>query len=204
MGSNFMFLVLVLPLSLFSQEKRVETTVAGPLISYEKVKSPEAGMGVIGSEDRKAFASFIEGSADKMQNNFYSIKFKSINFSKKPAQIYLCIYEDDNGLPGNIIVKGKILISVPAKQNIVSVDLSHLNIEVPRKGYFVGFEWILNKKNKISGNTKNSIYPYNPTISGITGKDVNLYIYDGQWKKSQNSEIVTGIALDIVELKRTD
>lgn len=187
---------------MFSQGRHDTKIIKEVTVNYEKVKYHETGIGVMGSDNRKAFASFIENNwTEESQRYFNSIKFMSTNFGKKTAEIYLCIYENNNGLPGKIIESGKILITVPSKNNIVTADLSKLQLQVPRNGYFIGFEWILSKENRISGNTPTLNFPYNPTISGFTAKAINLYSYEGKWRKQEDSNLVAGLALEISYLQ---
>ncbi|MGZ5273239.1 MAG: hypothetical protein ACXWCA_02870 [Kaistella sp.] len=199
MYSKLIFLFLFFTSFMFSQKADATKTVDGFKVSFEKVKYKETWIGVMGSDSKQAFATYIEGdSSDKKQRYYQTIKFQSTNFQKKSAPIYLCIYENENGLPGKLIDKAKILLHIPSKKNRISVDLSQKLIPVPHNGYFVGFEWIRSKENKINGNAATEDSPYNPTISGFTANNINLYSYHGKWQKEADSHLVAGLELEII------
>ena len=54
-------------------------------------------------------------------------------------------------------------------------------------------------KNHINVKTPN--LPFNPTISGYTGKTVNLYTKRKEWSKEPDASLVAGLALDISYLQ---
>ena len=161
------------------------------------------GTGVLGTEKKKAFAILIENKLS--QNSIMilnEVKFKTLNFKKSKADIYLCLYENDKGLPGKIVENGQILLHVAVKKATTNLNLSSLNIKIPTIGYFIGFEWILSKENEISGAFKTSNPPYNPTIEGVAGEDVNLYVFDGETWKKEKDEFVSALKLDITYLTK--
>lgn len=202
MDSKLILFLLLINSFMFSQEKNEKLFNDSISFEYEKIASPDIGVGVIGSNDRQAYATFFESnSTEKSQPYFHQIKFKSINFSKKPSEIYLCIYENDNALPGKLLDEAKYLVTIPTRKVLVTADLSKLNIKVPEEGYFIGFEWVLSKENEMKGNVKTTNLPYNPTISGYTGKTVNLYTKSKKWRKEPDASLVAGLALDISYLQ---
>lgn len=199
MDSKICFLLLFAASFMFSQKGNAIQSIDDVKVNFEKLKSKETGIGVMGSDHKPAFATYIlRDSSDEKQRYFRTIKFKSANFKKKSAPIYLCIYENNNGLPGKIIDQAKILLSIPSNKNIVNVDLSQKLISVPRSGYFVGFEWVLSKGNKIKGNSPTENSPYNPTISGFSANTMNLYSYHGKWQKEADSHLIAGLELEII------
>ena len=131
MDSKLVLFLLIINSFMFSQEKNEKFFNDNISFKYEKITSPDIGVGVIGSNDRQAYATFVESNTtEKGQTYFHHIRFKSINFSKKPSEIYLCIYENDNGFPGKILDDAKYLISIPARKTLVTADLSTLKIKV--------------------------------------------------------------------------
>ena len=183
---------------MFSQEKNEKFFNDNISFKYEKITSPDIGVGVIGSNDRQAYATFFESNiTEKSQPYFHQIKFKSINFSKKPSEIYLCIYENSDGLPGKIVDHGKFLINIPPKNTFITTDLSKLKLKVPEDGYFIGFEWILNKENELKGNIKTQNPPYTPSIAGFTAAKVNLYSRSETWRKEPDNILIAGLDLEI-------
>ena len=202
MDSKLILFLILLNSLMFSQEKSDKLSNESVSFKYEKIQTSDNGIGVIGSNERRAYATFVESNiTEKRQTYFHQIRFKSINFSKKPSEIYLCIYENDNGFPGKILDDAKYLISIPARKTLVTADLSTLKIKVPAHGYFIGFEWVLSKGNEIKGNVKTPNLPFNPTISGYTGKTVNLYTKRKEWSKEPDASLVAGLALDISYLQ---
>ena len=197
MHLKLIFLLLIINSLMYSQnrEKLFNEDIS---FKYEIKKDQHNTIGVIGSAGRQAYATFIENNGpEKNQQYFQHIKFTSTNLGKKPSEIYLCIYENNNGLPGNIIDGAKFLVRIPALTTFIIADLSQLKIKVPVDGYFLGFEWLLEQENEIKGNTSTSNLPYNPTIKGYTGNKVNLYSKHKEWRKESDTNFVAGLALEI-------
>ena len=202
MDSKLILFLILLNSLMFSQEKSDKLSNESVSFKYEKIQTSDNGIGVIGSNDKQAYATFFASNiTEKSQPYFHQIKFKSINFSKKPSEIYLCIYENDNGLPGKLLDEAKYLVYIPTRKALVTVDLSKRNIKVPQNGYFIGFEWVLSNEDEMKGNVKTPNLPYNPTISSYTGKTVNLYTKRTEWRKEPDASLVAGLALDISYLQ---
>lgn len=175
---NKFLLLLLLPCFLLSQKQKDFS------VKYSNLTTPSTGeMSVIGTSEMKAVAIFVN-ETENTDKIFGEIKFKSTVFESKVATIYLTIYENNNGLPGTLINKERILLKIPAKRTEVILNLYAMKIQVPQNGYFMGFEWIQNKKNKILGNNSSDNTPYNPAIAGKFTKE-NLYIFnENHWQKS--------------------
>ncbi|WP_332024039.1 hypothetical protein [Kaistella sp.] len=202
MDSKLILFLILLNSLMFSQEKSDKLSNESVSFKYEKIQTSDYGIGVIGSNERRAYATFVESNiTEKSQTFFHQIRFKSINFSKKPSEIYLCIYENDNGFPGKLLDEAKYLVTIPTLKTLITADLSKLNFKVPENGYFIGFEWVLSKENEIKGNVKTPNLPFNPTISGYTGKTANLYTKRKKWRKEPDASLVAGLALDISYLQ---
>ncbi|MCP2037455.1 hypothetical protein [Chryseobacterium sp. HSC-36S06] len=198
MDSKFTFFLLIVSSIIFSQKKNEKFFDEDISIKYEKVPASDVGIGVMGSFDKQAYATFVGSNvAEKNQQYFHYIKFKSINFTENSSQIYLCIYKNNRGLPGEILEGAKFLVNIPAHKSFVTADLSKLKIKVPENGYFVGFEWVLSKENEMKGKISAAKLPYNPTISGFTDNKVNLYSRRKEWRRQQDSDLVAGLALEI-------
>ena len=198
MDSKLILFLILLNSLMFSQEKSDKLSNESVSFKYEKIQTSDNGIGVIGSNDRRAYATFVESNTtEKGQTYFHHIRFKSINFSKKPSEIYLCIYENSDGLPGKIVDHGKFLINIPPKNTFITADLSKLKLKVPEDGYFIGFEWILNKENELKGNIKTQNPPYTPSIAGFTAAKVNLYSRSETWRKEPDNILIAGLDLEI-------
>ena len=198
MHSKLLFFLLIISSLMFSQRKGENLIDENISFKYEKTDSPDNRFGVIGSKGRQAFAAFVEiDDTDRIQKYFHYIKFKSFNFNSKPSVIYLCIYENSDGLPGKIVDHGKFLINIPPKNTFITADLSKLKLKVPEDGYFIGFEWILNKENELKGNIKTQNPPYTPSIAGFTAAKVNLYTRSETWRKEPDNILIAGLDLEI-------
>lgn len=193
----YFLLFLLFPIVFFAQKQEtINNAKEKASLEFNK-KTNSGGTGVLGTKNRNAYAIFIdEKSPTNNPEIFYKVSFETMNFNDKKSSVYLCIYENNNGLPGKIIDKAKIFIEIPTKLTEIIADLSSLNIQVPTNGYFVGFEWILSKENEIKGVTKTSNPPYNPTIDGIISGETNLFVHEKKWQKA-SVEFNTSLKLDI-------
>ncbi len=79
--------------------------------------------------------------------------------SKGPLQIRLFHLDDDSLVPGEDIIKEPLLITGSDGGEWVDIDISKYHIPIPRKGFFIGVEWV-----KTSDE-----YFYKGGISGIEG-----------------------------------
>lgn len=186
MKYQFLFLLL-LSLSCSAQKTEVSNLKEGKAtFEFYKITEPAVGTGVLGMQTKKAFAILIDqNSTDHSSEIFSKIQFETMNFDAKKSTVFLCIYENENGLPGKILKQAKILIETPIKKNKIIADLSSLKIKVPTNAYFIGFEWILSKENIINGAKNADPKPYNPAISGIQIEKPNLYFFDKKWQKDK-------------------
>ncbi|KIA89350.1 hypothetical protein [Kaistella jeonii] len=185
---KYQFLLLLLLSLSYSAQKAESSNLEKGKATFEfhKITEPSLGTGVLGMQTKKAFAIFIDqNSKDHSPEIFNKVQFESMNFDGKKSTIFLCIYEDENGLPGKILNQAKILIETPSKKTTVIANLSSLKIKVPTNAYFIGFEWILSKENIINGAQNAGAKPYNPAISGIQIEKPNLYFFDKKWQKDK-------------------
>ena len=194
-------LLLLLYLSCSAQQTEISNLKEGKAtFEFHKITEPAAGTGVLGMQTKKAFAILIDqNSTDHSPEIFNKVQFETMNFDGKKSTIFLCIYENENGLPGKILDNAKIIIETPIKKNKIIADLSPLKIKVPTNAYFIGFEWILSKENIINGVQNAGAKPYNPAISGIQIEKPNLYFFDKKWQKDK--ELLSSslkIAIDYV------
>lgn len=196
---KYQFLLLLFLSLSFSAQKaefsNVETRKA--TFEFHKIKGPSLGTGVVGMQTIKAFAIFIEQeSTDHSPEIFNKVQFEAMNFDGKKSTVFLCIYENENGLPGKILDHAKIILEIPIKNNKIIADLSSLKIKVPTNGYFIGFEWIHSKKNIINGTQTDGPKPYNPAISGIQIEKPNLFFFDRNWQKD-NEQLSSSLKIDV-------
>lgn len=198
---KFPVLVLLSFSILFFGQKTNELKAEQTIVKYKKLTG-DSGVGVLGTQTEKAVAIHIdEILEDSLPQIFHTVKFETFSLNSKKSTIFLCIYENENGLPGKIIDQGKILIEIPSRKTEIIADLSSLKIQVPNKGYFIGFEWILSKKHKINSTSNTSQKPYNPAVSGIVNEDENLFTLDQIWGKSERG-LVSTLNLEITYLPK--
>lgn len=189
-------LLLFFPL-LFSAQKSdiIHDKEGKATFEFYKKTKPSLETGVLGAENKKAFAIFInEKSLAHSPEIFSKVQFETMNFDGKKSTVFLCIYENDNGLPGKILDEAKIIIEIPIKNTEIVADLSPLKIKVPTNGYFIGFEWILSKKNMINGSGNAPTKAYNPAITGVQNE--NLFVFDENWKKEKD-QLASSLKIDV-------
>jgi len=122
-------------------------------------------------------------------------KIKIVTKSKiRDAKFNIRLYRvNENGAPGNYLY-GKNIIGIAKKgKKRTEIDVSELNIEFPKTGFFIAFEWLIIEDNK---------YEFNYTINGAKKKhkgiryapriglvpveaDTNSWIFiQGNWRKA--------------------
>jgi len=116
------------------------------------------------------------------------ISFKTISY-KPNTVIRIMIYENVNGLPGEILQSEEIT----CKAGINKLhEFFPKQMRFPKEGIVVGFEWILNENNlyettmKMKGsNESKKVFSFYPQISGSkedTNKDRIIGVYnEGKW-----------------------
>jgi hypothetical protein len=186
---------LLLPLFLFSQSAKNIT------FRFAPNRKPSTGtIGVLGMENKKAFAIFVN---ETLPNNsklyFNTIQFETTNFNKNNSKIFLCLYENKSGIPGELLKNGKILVHVPLKKTNITADLSELKLNVPADGYFIGFEWVLSEKNKIYGAAETTNYPYNPAIKGLSKGKYEMFVFKQKWETAENN-LVSSLYFEVTYL----
>ena len=104
------------------------------------------------------------------------------------AKFNIRLYEYDSlKFIGNSIYDKNIISSAKKGKKITLVDISDLNIKIPKKGLVVVVEWLIIEHNKkeftlISEGKRKMRIAYEPMI-GAVAKDTNKYamIYRGEW-----------------------
>ncbi|NJB71637.1 hypothetical protein GGR42_002099 [Saonia flava] len=91
------------------------------------------------------------------------------------------------GEPEEYLYDKNIIITADKGKKIVDVNLSHLNLTIPKNGFFVAVEWLLTKTNA------DTFDSFQPNI-GFTHEEsnANSWFYRfGVWKKvkSYNGEV---------------
>ena len=72
MDSKLILFLLIINSFMFSQEKNEKLFNDSVSFKYEKITSPDIGVGVIGGNDRQAYATFFESNiTEKSQPYFW-------------------------------------------------------------------------------------------------------------------------------------
>ncbi|PQJ79270.1 carboxypeptidase-like regulatory domain-containing protein [Polaribacter porphyrae] len=111
----------------------------------------------------------------------------------KNAKFNVRLYEvDENGKPGNYLYD-KNLIGYARKGNkLTTIDLSHLDILFPKKGFFISVEWFIIQENSYEytyreegSRKKMKAVAYDPSFGTIpSDADGNCWIFEkGKWNK---------------------
>ena len=97
-----------------------------------------------------------------------------------------------NGEPENYIYNQNIIGIAKKGKNTTEIDLSKLNIEFPKNGFFIAIEWLIIKENKyeykytMDGSRKKlNGTSYEPSIGTVPAEtDENSWIFNqGKWRK---------------------
>jgi len=106
---------------------------------------------------------------------------------------------NENGEPEDYIFDENIIGIAKKGKKITEVDISDLNIEFPKEGFFIAIEWLIIESNKhefsytMQGSSKKlTRISYEPSIGTVPAEtDENSWIFtQGKWRKihKNNSE----------------
>lgn len=124
----------------------------------------------------------------------YLKKIKVFSISRnKNTRFNIRVYAIDSlGKPGKYL-NNKNIIGIAKKGNkITEIDVSEFDIEIPKTGLFIAFEWLIIESNKYESTykekgTKNKLIEiaYDPVFGTIAEEtDKNSWVYtEGFWKK---------------------
>lgn len=138
-------------------------------------------------------ARYFEFKEDYIQTTYIK-KIKILTKSEiKNSKFNIRLYSvDENEKPGEYIYDKNILGVALKGKNITEIDISELNIEFPKKGFFVAIEWLIIESNKyeytyILEGSKEKLQGvrYLPSIGTIPAEtNSNSWVYrKGHWEK---------------------
>ncbi len=158
--------------------------------------------------------------ASKKYLNKATIFFRDKNeFTRERSKFRLRFYAVDpiTKMPTNDLIKKSLVLESIKGGEYTSIDLSSLNITMPRDGLYVGLEWLFIPYNWYKKDEKNSLTNkptiedrFAPTFGGVYSQNQNykVMIYGmGQWqefkvKSKNNSEnFIPAISLKITKKK---
>ncbi len=161
----------------------------------------------IGKSKNSFSQAFDNGPRIDVKYFPYKQKYKTTKFIKEvtvttdneiqEATFKLHFYNvDENGFPGNELIKNALLVKVKKGVLKTILDISDYNLIMPQNGIFVGFERLLIEKNKIekiikdyNSNTEKTKITYYPLVLyKIEERDFTFTFYGGKWNKEVNKE----------------
>ena len=151
-----------------------------------------------------------------------TIIFKA-DAEKKGTKILLHIYNVNNdGSPGEELLQENYLVELKKGNKSNNIEINDLNIQIPKEGIFIGFEWLIIEQNKIEYSytlTSDIIkkrhkdgIKYDPTIKSYFGDQSTTWVFSKtKWhnlnkvkvSKNTNNEKSKGLELAIA-LKLTN
>ena len=156
----------------------------------------------IGKTKNETYQAFDNGP--KIDTKFFPYKasYKKTRFIKKVslfadntienASIKLHFYNvDENGFPGDEILKKDFIVTLKKGVLKTTFDLSEFNLRMPKRGIFVGFEKLIIEKNKIektttnfNNNTTRVQISYAPSVLyNFVEREILYNFSGGKWNK---------------------
>jgi len=140
---------------------------------------------------------------------------KNEGFQREVAKFRIRVYDVDEatGKPSRDLLRKSIVLEHDVEKEFVSLDLAALNIEVPRKGVYIGLEWLFIPYNWFKETSKHPLTNktvvedrFAPTFSGVYTKNQNykVMIYGmGQWRdfkvrsKNNSQNFIPAVSLKL-------
>ena len=139
------------------------------------------------------FARYFKYKLDYEETPFLKTIRVLTNSNVKNAKFNIRLYNiNEKGEPEGYIYNKNIIGIAKKGKKITEVNLSDLNIEFPKQGFFVAIEWLIIETNKhkykytMKGSKKKlKGISYEPSIGTVpTGTDENSWVFNrGKWKK---------------------
>lgn len=154
------------------------------------------------------------GNQRKFVNKVTVFLKKNEKFKRASAKFRIRVYDiDESGAPGRDLLRKSIVLEHDVEKEFVSLDLSAFNIEIPRKGVYVGLEWLFIPYNWFTESTTHNLTNmkivedrFAPTFSGMYTKNQNykVMIYGmGKWtdfkvrSRSNTENFIPAISLKL-------
>jgi hypothetical protein len=105
---------------------------------------------------------------------------------------------NENGSPSNLIKGACIIANAKFGKDYTVIDVNHLDIKYPRKGFCVAIEWLRLKRNerfyayKYRGKGERLLgMNYEPTIAAYPSEHCDTWVFDGEnWVQRENSKSI--------------
>lgn len=173
---------------------------------------------VIGQTENTIAQAFDNGPRMDVKYFPYNPNYKKTKFIKKvtiytdsrieDATIKLRFFGvDENGFPGEELLKKDLIVSVKNGTKHNKIDLSDYNLIMPKKGLFVGFEKLMIEKNKkektiVDQNTKTEqvLKTYYPLVLYNYVEREALFTFSGgKWNKQTKDKNDSAIKIKVYE-----
>ena len=170
-------------------EKLGNTDVLNPISSYSLTS------GFSSTETPWVLALYFPniGAQKKYVDKVTIFLKKNENFNRESSKFRIRVYDVDKVTkkPGADLLRKSIVLNHDVKEDFVSIDLTAVNIEIPRGGIYVGLEWLFVPSNWYKEKVKHPITNkkkfedrFAPTFQGVYTQNQNLkvMIYGmGEW-----------------------
>ncbi|MBM1106342.1 carboxypeptidase-like regulatory domain-containing protein [Aurantibacter crassamenti] len=155
------------------------------------------------------------GSQAKVIENVTVFMQKNPKFNDHSSKFRIRIYDVDpiTKAPNKDLVRKSLVLESELDKDYVSLDLSSLNIKIPKEGVYIGLEWLFISNNWFRNVSKHPITKkqivedrFAPTFSGVYVKNQNYraMVYGmGKWtdftvkSKNGSENFVPAISLKI-------
>jgi len=89
---------------------------------------------------------YIPNTDVNSQEHITTLHYRIKKYGNKTSIVRPHLYSVDknNGNPNKELLNNNIIVSVKDKNNILSIDISKMNIIFPKDGIFVALEWVGN------------------------------------------------------------
>ena len=135
------------------------------------------------------------------------------NRKSKSGKFRLRIFSIDStdNKPKDDLINNQIIFNVEKRKKIVQIDLSKYDIEIPKEGLYIGFEWLYLEENfydvkitKKNGKKVNyNVTHISPILKGKIEKNKTTWVFSqGKWHKlkfihNKNKTITPAISLTL-------
>ena len=143
----------------------------------------------------KQFASLSKQISSSLIHTISVYTSCEIDNAKFKIQLYNV---NENGSPSNLIKGACIIANAKFGKDYTVIDVNHLDIKYPRKGFCVAIEWLQLKRNerfyayKYRGKGERLLgMNYEPTIAAYPSEYCDIWVFDGEeWVQRKNTKSI--------------
>ena len=174
--------------------------------TVKKAKNTWMGAGG-GNNGSLMHARFIPYKAEYAATPYIDkIRF-TIDFNREATFNVRLYTVNSDGSPGAYLYDENILVNVRPKQKHADINLSKVSLKVPEEGFFVVFEHIAIKPNRLIPSNEDKFpaysYTYGPTfLCGFSTEKIGWSYKNGKWQ--ENAATPKGYGTALIEITLTD